>query len=143
MHRFDKRITAFAENKFQRDGIDLKMGSMVVKVSDKEISTKDRVTGQLSSIPYGMVVWSTGIGTRPVITDFMKQIGQANRRVLATDEWLRVEGYDNVYALGDCATINQRKVMVMANDFVSMVFEIIQLGVFVLIFSFLPFLRKP
>jgi NADH dehydrogenase FAD-containing subunit len=37
---------------------------------------------------------------------------QGNRRVLATDEWLRVEGCDNVYALGDCATINQRKVMV-------------------------------
>lgn len=25
---------------------------------------------------YGMVVWSTGIGTRPVIMDFMKQIGR-------------------------------------------------------------------
>lgn len=33
---------------------------------------------------------------------------------MATDEWLRVEGCDNVYALGDCATINQRKVMVSA-----------------------------
>ncbi|KAJ0818263.1 putative NADH:ubiquinone reductase (non-electrogenic) [Helianthus annuus] len=30
---------------------------------------------------------------------------------MATDEWLRVEGVPNVYALGDCATINQRKVM--------------------------------
>lgn len=37
---------------------------------------------------------------------------QANRRALATDEWLRVEGCDSIYALGDCATINQRKVMV-------------------------------
>ena len=37
---------------------------------------------------------------------------QTNRRVLATDEWLRVEGCDNVYALGDCATVNQRRVMV-------------------------------
>ncbi|KAM7525151.1 hypothetical protein LguiA_015053 [Lonicera macranthoides] len=37
--------------------------------------------------------------------------GRANRRVLATDEWLRVEGCDCVYALGDCATINQCKVM--------------------------------
>lgn len=37
---------------------------------------------------------------------------QASRRALATDEWLRVEGCNNVYALGDCATINQRKVMV-------------------------------
>jgi NADH dehydrogenase FAD-containing subunit len=37
---------------------------------------------------------------------------QENRRVLATDEWLRVQGCEDVYALGDCATIAQRKVMV-------------------------------
>ncbi|XP_058220168.1 external alternative NAD(P)H-ubiquinone oxidoreductase B3, mitochondrial-like [Rhododendron vialii] len=111
LNMFDKRITAFAEEKFQRDGIDLKTGSMVVKVTDSEISTKERATGENQSIPYGMVVWSTGIGTRPVVMDFMKQIGQGNRRALATDEWLRVEGCDNIYALGDCATINQRRVM--------------------------------
>ncbi|KAK9267642.1 hypothetical protein L1049_010073 [Liquidambar formosana] len=111
LNMFDKRITTFAEKKFQREGIDLKTGSMVVKVSDKEISTKERSSGEIFSVPYGMVVWSTGIATRPVIMDFMKQIGQTNRRVLATDEWLRVEGLKNVYALGDCATINQRKVM--------------------------------
>ncbi|XP_061368812.1 external alternative NAD(P)H-ubiquinone oxidoreductase B2, mitochondrial-like [Gastrolobium bilobum] len=109
---FDKRITAFAEDKFQRDGIDLKTGSMVVKVSEKEISTKElKNGGKITTIPYGMAVWSTGIGTRPFIKDFMTQIGQASRRALATDEWLRVEGCNNVYALGDCATINQRKVM--------------------------------
>ncbi|KAG8386911.1 hypothetical protein BUALT_Bualt03G0198100 [Buddleja alternifolia] len=111
LNMFDKRITQFAEDKFQRDGINLKVGSMVTKVSETEISTKERDTGKTVSIPYGMVVWSTGIGTRPVVTDFMKQIGQTNRRVLATDEWLRVEGCDSIYALGDCATINQRKVM--------------------------------
>lgn len=76
VYRFDKRITAFAEEKFQRDGIDLKTGSMVVKVSNSEISTKEIKNGEISSIPYGMVVWSTGIGTRLVIMDFMNQIGQ-------------------------------------------------------------------
>ncbi|KAK2977109.1 hypothetical protein RJ640_017633 [Escallonia rubra] len=111
LNMFDKRITTFAEEKFKREGMDLKMGAMVVKVSDKEISTKEMKSGEISSMPYGMVVWSTGIGTRPVILDFMKQIGQANRRVLATDEWLRVEAKNDIYALGDCATINQRKVM--------------------------------
>ncbi|CBI28383.3 unnamed protein product, partial [Vitis vinifera] len=111
LNMFDKRITAFAEEKFQRDGIHLKTGSMVIKVDDKHISTKERSTGEVSEIPFGMVVWSTGIGTRPVIMDFMNQIGQTNRRALATDEWLRVEGCNNIYALGDCATINQRKVM--------------------------------
>ncbi|XP_038900930.1 external alternative NAD(P)H-ubiquinone oxidoreductase B2, mitochondrial-like [Benincasa hispida] len=111
LNMFDKRITAFAEEKFQRDGIELKTGSMVVKVTDREISTKERATGEFVSIPYGMVVWSTGIAPRPQVVDFMKQIGQTNRRALATDEWLRVEGCDSVYALGDCATVNQRRVM--------------------------------
>lgn len=111
LNMFDKRITAFAEGKFHREGIDVKTGSMVVKVSEKEITTKEMKTGEISSLPYGMALWSTGIGTRPVVKDFMRQIGQANRRALATDEWLRVEGCDNIYALGDCATINQRKVM--------------------------------
>ncbi|XP_061336805.1 external alternative NAD(P)H-ubiquinone oxidoreductase B3, mitochondrial-like [Gastrolobium bilobum] len=111
LNMFDKRITEFAEGKFQRDGIDVKLGSMVVKVSEKEISAKERGTGQVVSLPHGMVVWSTGIGARPELLDFMKQIGQINRRALVTDEWLRMEGYDNIYALGDCATINQRRVM--------------------------------
>lgn len=51
-----------------------------------------------------------GIGTRPVIADYMQQIGQTDRRVLATDEWLRVKNAEGVYALGDCATIEQRKI---------------------------------
>lgn len=37
---------------------------------------------------------------------------QGDRRVLATDEWLRVKGCETVYALGDCATVDQKKIMV-------------------------------
>jgi NADH:ubiquinone reductase (non-electrogenic) len=75
-YRFDKRITEFAEEKFKRDGIDVKLGSMVVKVGEKDISSKERGSGQVVTIPHGMVVWSTGIGARPEIIDFMKQLGQ-------------------------------------------------------------------
>ncbi|TKW09051.1 hypothetical protein SEVIR_6G066000v4 [Setaria viridis] len=107
---FDKRITNFAEDKFGRDGIDVKTGYKVVKVSKDAITMQNPGTGDIS-VPYGMAVWSTGIGTRPFIVEFMKQIGQGNRRVLATDEWLRVRECDGVYAIGDCATINQRRVM--------------------------------
>lgn len=49
---------------------------MVIKVSEKEISTKEMKNGVVTTIPYGMAVWSTGIGTRPFIKDFMKQVGQ-------------------------------------------------------------------
>ncbi|KAK5825846.1 External alternative NADH-ubiquinone oxidoreductase, mitochondrial [Gossypium arboreum] len=111
LNMFDKRITNFAEQKFGRDGIDVKLGSMVTGINENEISTKVRGNGEKTSTAYGMALWSTGIGPRPLIKEFMKQIGQGNRRALATDEWLRVEGFGNIYALGDCATVNQRKVM--------------------------------
>ncbi|XP_057954347.1 external alternative NAD(P)H-ubiquinone oxidoreductase B1, mitochondrial-like isoform X1 [Malania oleifera] len=111
LNMFDDRISSFAEQKFQRDGIEVLTGCRVVSVSDKAITMKVKSKGEVSLVPYGMVVWSTGVSTRPVLKDFMEQIGQTKRRVLATDEWLRVKGCDNVYALGDCATIDQRKIM--------------------------------
>jgi NADH:ubiquinone reductase (non-electrogenic) len=73
--RFDKRITHFAEDKFKREGIDLKTNFKVVKVSDKTITMTNPATGEIA-VPYGLAVWSTGIGTRPIIMDFMKQVGQ-------------------------------------------------------------------
>ncbi|KAF6139889.1 hypothetical protein GIB67_009736 [Kingdonia uniflora] len=89
----------------------LNMFDEKASVSEKEIVVKVKSEGIVSTISYGMVVWSPCTGTRPVIRNFMEKIRQGKRRSLATDEWLRVEGYDSVYALGDCATIHQCKVM--------------------------------
>ncbi|XP_050205755.1 external alternative NAD(P)H-ubiquinone oxidoreductase B1, mitochondrial-like [Mercurialis annua] len=111
LNMFDGRISSFAEQKFQRDGIEVQTGCRVVGISDKDITMKVKAKGEICSIPHGLVVWSTGVSTRPVVRDFMEQIGQAKRRVLATNEWLKVKGCENVYALGDCATIDQRKIM--------------------------------
>ncbi|KAD6795881.1 hypothetical protein E3N88_06777 [Mikania micrantha] len=52
LNMFDKRITTFAEEKFHRDGIDLRTGAMVVKVSDKEISTKVIKTGYVFMLDF-------------------------------------------------------------------------------------------
>ncbi|KAG8386910.1 hypothetical protein BUALT_Bualt03G0197900 [Buddleja alternifolia] len=111
LNAFDERISSFAEQKFQRDGIQVLTGFRVLSVSDRMINMKAKSTGVEASIPHGMVLWSTGVGTRPLVKDFMEQIGQGNRRVLATDEWLKVKGCEDVYALGDCATVDQRKIM--------------------------------
>jgi len=42
---------------------------------------------------------------------------QAERHVLATNEWLRVKGCEDVYAIGDCSSITQRKIMVTLQPF--------------------------
>lgn len=119
LNMFHQKVRAFVQRKFQRNGIDLETGKTVVKVSNEEIFTKDSKTGEATSIPYGMAIWSTGIGIRPVIKDFMKHIGQPNGNGVTTDEWLQVGEANGVYAFGDCATISQRRVM----DDVSAVFQ--------------------
>jgi hypothetical protein len=73
---FDERISTFAEEKFKRDGIEVQTGCRVLSVSDKDITMKMKSNGEICSIPHGLVLWSTGIGTRPVVKDFMEQIGQ-------------------------------------------------------------------
>lgn len=111
LNTYDERISSFAEQKFQRDGIEVLTGHRVLSVSDRMIDVKAKSTGTNISIPHGMVVWSTGVGTRPIVKDFMEQIGQGKRKVLATDEWLRVKGCDDVYGLGDCITVDQKKIV--------------------------------
>ncbi|KAI3694018.1 hypothetical protein L1987_76976 [Smallanthus sonchifolius] len=62
LNMFDKRITVFAEEKFKRDGIEVKTGSIVVKVTEKAISLKERATGVTKTLPFGMVVWYKHLG---------------------------------------------------------------------------------
>ncbi|KAI0486591.1 hypothetical protein KFK09_029339 [Dendrobium nobile] len=107
---FDKKITQFTEEKFQWDGIDVKTSIKVVKVHGDSITKTNSSTGEVN-IPYGMAIWSTSFGTRLIILGFMKQFDLGNLRVLETDEWLRVLGCENIYALGDCSIIAQQKVM--------------------------------
>jgi NADH:ubiquinone reductase (non-electrogenic) len=51
----------------------------VIKVSDDLITVKSKPSGGEILVPYGMAVWSTGIGTRLIITDFMNQVGQVDK----------------------------------------------------------------
>lgn len=37
---------------------------------------KMKSSGEDFSVPHGMVLWSTGVGARPVVKNFMEQIGQ-------------------------------------------------------------------
>ena len=74
--RFDERISTFAEQKFRRDGIEVLTGCRVLSVTESSINIKHKSTKELSSVSHGMVVWSTGVGTRPVVMDFMEKVGQ-------------------------------------------------------------------
>ena len=84
---------------------------MVKNVTDKYIEAESKQpdgSKKLEKIPYGLLVWATGNAVRGVVKDLMTQIpAQKNaRRGLEVNEYLVINGTENIWAVGDCAIAN-------------------------------------
>ena len=59
-----------------------------------------------------MCVWSTGNKMLPITESLAKKLpNQKNRVALITDNTFKVKGCSNIYAIGDCGTIDQMKLV--------------------------------
>ncbi|KAG9288045.1 hypothetical protein G9A89_017640 [Geosiphon pyriformis] len=108
LNTYDAKISTFAEKKFQRDNINLITGARVQKIGKENIVYKDKKSGEEKELPYGLVLWSTGIDMNPLTKTISEKLeAQKNKRALIVDNRLRLKGAPDstVYALGDCATI--------------------------------------
>ncbi|KIW21583.1 hypothetical protein PV08_02163 [Exophiala spinifera] len=108
---FSKQLIEYTESSFKEEHIDIRTKTMVKNVTDKYIEAevnKPDGTKALEKIPYGLLVWATGNALRPLVKDLMQQIpAQKNaRRGLEVNEYLVVNGSENIWAVGDCAVAN-------------------------------------
>jgi NADH:ubiquinone reductase (non-electrogenic) len=104
---FSKQLIDYTESTFKEESITIRTKTMVKKVTDKYIEaeyTKPDGTKELEILPYGLLVWATGNAVRPVVRDLMNQIPaqKDSRRGLAVNEYLVVNGTENIWAVGDC-----------------------------------------
>lgn len=99
---FSKQLIDYTESTFKEQNIAIHTKTMVKEVREKEIEVK-RPDGTVDTIPYGLLVWATGNTARPLISNLMKKFPETQkaRRGLAVDDWLRLEGSEDIYALGD------------------------------------------
>ncbi|KAL6721723.1 NADH:ubiquinone oxidoreductase [Lecanora helva] len=108
---FSKQLIDYTEKSFKEEKITIRTKTMVKNVTDKTIEaeyTKPDGTKEKEVLPYGLLVWATGNALRPVVKDLMSQIPaqKDSRRGLAVNEYLVVNGTENVWAVGDCAIAN-------------------------------------
>eukprot|EP00873_Tetraselmis_striata_P002590 jgi/Tetstr1/422854/TSEL_013645.t1 len=111
---FDKRISEYTEKQFKRENINLLTGVTVKAVNSDSVELQDRDSKKVWDEPCSMVVWATGIGVRPVVEKLMETLGpkvQSNRRAITTDAQLAVKGAKDIYAIGDCATIEHPRLL--------------------------------
>lgn len=108
---FSKQLIDYTESTFKEEAITIRTGTMVKSVTDKYIEaqvTKPDGSKEIEKIPYGLLVWATGNAVRDVVRDLMNQIPaqKKSRRGLAVNEYLVVNGTENIWAVGDCAITN-------------------------------------
>jgi len=111
LNTYDEALSQYAEQRFAHDSIDIQTNSRVKEVKSDRIlfSQKDEAGKVITKeIPMGFCLWSTGVAQ----TDFCKRLaakldGQNNKHALETDTHLRLSGspLGDVYAMGDCATV--------------------------------------
>lgn len=95
LNSFDAKLSRYTMKIFKRQNIIVKTGSHIEKVTDKHIYISDG-----PEFEYGLLVWATG----NIVSEFVKNcpLPKTNRNKIITDDFLRVKGYDEIYAFGDC-----------------------------------------
>jgi len=108
---FSKQLIDYTESTFKEESISIRTKTMVKKVTDKTVEaeyTRPDGSKETEILPYGLLVWATGNALRPVVKDLMAQIPaqKDSRRGLSVNEYLVVNGAENIWAVGDCAIAN-------------------------------------
>ncbi|MBC8145624.1 MAG: FAD-dependent oxidoreductase [bacterium] len=94
---FDEKLREYTMAHFARQGIELHLQSPVAEVGSGYLKLK---SGEV--IQAELIVWSTGYAPRSFVRSLPFETERSGR--ILTDEYLRVIGHEEIFALGDCAT---------------------------------------
>lgn len=92
---FDVGLRQYATKHLTKSGVHLMRGVV------KELHPKKIVLNDGTDVPYGLLVWSTGVGPSNFVKSLNLPKSPGGR--IGVDEWLRVPSVEDVFALGDCA----------------------------------------
>jgi NADH:ubiquinone reductase (H+-translocating) len=92
----DRELAEYALRELRGRGIDIRLQTTLEEV------TADRA--RLSSgevLPTRTVVWTAGVKAQPILAELNLPLDERGR--VPVDSYLRVQGMDSVWAIGDCA----------------------------------------
>lgn len=106
LNTFHADIAAFTDEHLRSCGVDLRTGQRVKEVTPAAIVCMDKKTKRVYDIPYGLCVWSTGVGPRALTKALISKVpAQSNYRALNVDPNLAALGMPGVFVVGDAGTV--------------------------------------
>ncbi|PQP96218.1 internal alternative NAD(P)H-ubiquinone oxidoreductase A1 mitochondrial [Prunus yedoensis var. nudiflora] len=92
---FDDRLRHYATKQLTKSGVRLVRGIV------KDVKAQKIILNDGTEVPYGLLVWSTGVGPSPLVNSLPLSKAPGGR--VGVDEWLRVPSVQDVYSIGDCS----------------------------------------
>lgn len=103
---FAPKNSAYVTKHFNRSNVNIIFGKTVCEVRSDACLVKDVKSGKIDEIKCGMVLWASGLKEIELVSVLQKKWReQTNPRALLVDQYLRLRGSDNIFALGDCCKI--------------------------------------
>ena len=98
MREIPESLAGVAANELRRRGMEIRTGTTLESMDERSavLSTGERV-------PTHLVCWTAGVRTPGVVKQLGLPLGQGDR--IETDATMRVQGRDNVWAIGDAAAV--------------------------------------
>ena len=94
----DPGLADYALRELRGRGIDIRLGTTLDEVT---ATTARLSTGE--TLPTRTVVWTAGVAPHPSLRTLSVPLDERGR--VPVDEYLRVEGLERVWAVGDCAAV--------------------------------------
>ena len=98
MPEIGPKLADFAVRELRFRGIEIRTKTTLDEVTANSARLSD---GEL--VPTRTLVWTAGVKPHPVVASFGLPLDAKGR--IDTDSRLRVRGFDNVWAIGDCAAV--------------------------------------
>jgi NADH:ubiquinone reductase (H+-translocating) len=98
MPEIGPKLAEFAVRELRGRGIEIRTSTTLEEVTAVSARLSDGET-----LATRTLVWTAGVKPHPVLGSFGMPLDERGR--IVTDSFLQVQGYDNVWAIGDCAAV--------------------------------------
>jgi NADH dehydrogenase FAD-containing subunit len=105
LNTFDQDLQDYASKHLEKkQNVQVMLEAFVKQVEPNVVHVKKG--DQLTSLKYGTLVWCAGIKPHAFIRNYGFEMSDRGTQILV-DRHLRCKGHENIWAIGDCSTIDE------------------------------------